>query len=298
MEWYQKLRRVFLALGYSICQADEAVFIIADSKKAIALIKKQLKEHFEMTDLGEIKWLLGISVHRNREARTITLGQHAYVDSIVEWAGQSKASVSTTVLPKAQHSLYREAIGRLMYASLATRPDISYAMLTLSRYMQEPRTTHWHATLRVFKYLKGTRDYSLTLGGRNTHVTGYSDADWAQQMHRHSISGYAFFIGSGIVSWSSKKQPVITLSSTESEYVARIDPSICPANHTLLQQSRCHCTLQRLHLPCTNEAYRRPVPFRQADSVQASETGQARPISRADGSCSFGWLAIKLEGEC
>lgn len=144
MEWYQKLKRVFLTLGYSICQADEAVFykfsknkytivaaatddftIIANSNEAIALIKKQLKEHFEMTDLGEIKWLLGISVHRNREARTITLGQHAYVDSIVEWAGQSEASVSTTVLPKAQHSLYREAVGRLMYASLATRPDIS-----------------------------------------------------------------------------------------------------------------------------------------------------------------------------
>ncbi len=129
-------------------------------------------------------------------------------------------SVSTTVLPKAQHSLYCEAIGRLMYMSLATRPDISYAVSTLSHYMQEPRTTHWHAILRVFKYLKGTRDYSLTLGGKNTHITGYSDADWAQQMHRHSISGYAFFIGSGIISWSSKKQPVITLSSTESEYVA------------------------------------------------------------------------------
>ncbi len=113
-EWYQKLRRVFLTLGYSICQADEAVFykfskdkytivtaatndftIIADSKEAIALIKKQLREHFEMTDLGEIKWLLGISVHRNREARTITLGQHAYIDSIIEWASKAKLEKSS-----------------------------------------------------------------------------------------------------------------------------------------------------------------------------------------------------------
>ncbi len=121
-----------------ITAATDDFTIIADSKEAIALIKKQLGEHFEMTDLGEIKWLLGISVHRNRKARTITLGQHAYINSIVEWAGQSEAreivtpmepgidlsydspSVSTTVLPKAQHSLYREAIRRLMYASLAT----------------------------------------------------------------------------------------------------------------------------------------------------------------------------------
>ncbi len=156
-EWYQKLKQVFLALGYTICQADKVVFykfskdkytivaaatddftIIADFKEAIVLIKKQLGEHFEMTDLSEIKWLLGISVHHNHKARTITLGQHMYIDSIVEWAGQSKAreivtpmepgidlsynslSVSTTVLSKAQHSLYCEAISCLIYASLAT----------------------------------------------------------------------------------------------------------------------------------------------------------------------------------
>lgn len=155
-EWYQKLKRVFLTLGYTICQADEAVFykfskdkytivaatddftIIADSKEAITLIKKQLREHFEMTDLSKIKWLLGISVQHDRKARTITLGQHAYVDSIIEWAGQSKARevitpmepginlsydsplVSTTILPKAQHFLCCETISCLMYASLAT----------------------------------------------------------------------------------------------------------------------------------------------------------------------------------
>ncbi len=111
---------------------------IANSKDVITLIKKQLREHFEMTDLGEINWLFGISIHHNCKARTITLGQHAYIDSIVEWASQSKArevvtsiesgidlsydspSVSTIVLPKAQHSLYCEAVSHLMYTSLAT----------------------------------------------------------------------------------------------------------------------------------------------------------------------------------
>jgi hypothetical protein len=73
---------------------------------------------------------------------------------------------------------------------------------------------------RVFRYLKGTRNVKLELGGDQLYLAGYSDADWASNTHRHSISGFAFFIGCGVVSWSTKKQPIVTLSSTESEYVA------------------------------------------------------------------------------
>jgi hypothetical protein len=68
--------------------------------------------------------------------------------------------------------------------------------------------------------LKATRSLYLTLGGENPVLSGYTDADWASLAHRHSISGFAFFYGHGAVSWSSKKQPIVTLSSTESEYVA------------------------------------------------------------------------------
>ena len=109
-------------------------------------------------------------------------------------------------------------IGSLMYAAVMTRPDIAFAVSHLSQYLNAPRITHLLAVTRVFRYLSGTRDLKLVLGGPNSTIIGYSDSDWASQIHRHSISGFAFFIGSGVVSWSSKKQPIITLSSTEAEY--------------------------------------------------------------------------------
>ena len=99
-------------------------------------------------------------------------------------------------------------------------PDISFAFSSLSQYLDAPHTTHLHAIIRVFHYLSGTKDYKLTLSGLNTTITGYSDSDWVSQIHHHTISGFAFFIGMGVVSWSSKKQPIVTLSSTKAEYVA------------------------------------------------------------------------------
>ena len=111
-------------------------------------------------------------------------------------------------------------IGCLMYAAVMTHPDIAFTVSTLSQFLDAPRTTHLHAVTRVFRYLSGTKDLKLTLGGTDPVIVGYSDSDWASQIHRHSISGFAFFIGIGVVSWSSKKQPIITLSSTEAEYVA------------------------------------------------------------------------------
>ncbi|KAG9225191.1 hypothetical protein CCMSSC00406_0007022 [Pleurotus cornucopiae] len=93
-----------------------------------------------------------------------------------------------------------------------------YAVSTLAQFMAAPRKTHLIAAKRVFRYIKGTLTLALTLGGDT--LVGYSDADFASHMDRRSISGFCFFIGSGVISWSSKKQPLVTLSSVESEYVA------------------------------------------------------------------------------
>jgi hypothetical protein len=255
--WYMKLRDTFLSLGYSVSTSDLAVFfkysgnkytivaaatddftIIGDSLPSVTLIKKQLDEHFEIVDLGEINWLLGVHITRDLELGTVSFGQQAYIDLIVERMGLDDArpittpmeagidltpgssSVSPTDLSNHEKSKYREAIGSLMYCATVTRPDISYAVSTLSRYMEQPNITQWRAVQRVFRYLKGTRDLRLVLGGREPTLVGYSDSDFASQLHRHSISGFAFYAGQGVVSWSSKKQPIVTLSSTEAEYVA------------------------------------------------------------------------------
>jgi hypothetical protein len=198
--------------------------------------KLQLNEYFVLVDLGDINWLLGVSVTWNLEEKTIALGQQAYIEQIVACFGLTNArpdvtpmepeadyhpdspSVSSVLLTPAKKTTYREMIGSLMYCTTMTRPDIAFAMSTLSQYLEAPRSTHMKAVKRVICYLLGTKTLQLVLEGDDL-VAGFSDADWASQHHRHSISGFAYFVGLGTVSWSAKKQPIITLSSTEAKYV-------------------------------------------------------------------------------
>ena len=107
-----------------------------------------------------------------------------------------------------------------MYATTATQPDITFATSMLAQFAQNPTQVHWEATKRVVRYLKTTRDLELTYGTRDMTTMGYSDADHTLQLHRHSISGYAFLIGGGAVVWSSKKQPIIALSMMEAKYIS------------------------------------------------------------------------------
>ena len=107
-----------------------------------------------------------------------------------------------------------------MYASVATRPDITFAVSTLSQFLDNPGDAHWEAVKRIFRYLSGTRSYELTYGAERFDLVGYTDADGATQDHRRAISGYAFLIDGGAISWSSRKQELVTLSTAESEYVA------------------------------------------------------------------------------
>ena len=117
---------------------------------------------------------------------------------------------------------YLAGIGSLMYASMATRPDITYATNKLSQFNADPGLPHWTALQQVFRYLKWTRDFVLTLGGiAKPQLTGYTDSDYAGCTDTwRSTSGYVFTLGCGPISWSSKRQPIVTTSSCEAEYVA------------------------------------------------------------------------------
>ena len=95
---------------------------------------------------------------------------------------------------------YREAIGSLMYAAVATRPDIAFSVSVLSRFLENLGEAHWEAVKRIFCYLAGTRDYTLTYGAERHDLIGYTDADGASQEHRCAISSYAFLIDGGAVS--------------------------------------------------------------------------------------------------
>ena len=119
---------------------------------------------------------------------------------------------------------YREIVGSLIYIMIGTRPDLSYVVTKLSQHMSKPSEAHFNAAKRVLKYLKGTLDYSLKFCRNDEPLVlyGFSDSDWGNSEDRKSISGYCFKLqNSGpLISWKSKKQSVVALSSCEAEYIA------------------------------------------------------------------------------
>ena len=117
---------------------------------------------------------------------------------------------------------YLEIVGAVLYAT-QTRPDIQYAIGVLAQFGSNPGRPHLEALKRVLRYLKGTAHFSLRLGGANsdTDLIGWTDSDWAQDIDsRRSVGGFVFEIAGGVVSWSSKKQPTVALSTVEAEYMA------------------------------------------------------------------------------
>ncbi len=114
---------------------------------------------------------------------------------------------------------YCEAIGSLMYLAVATCPNISFAVSTLSQFLTNPGVAHWEAIKHVFQYLISTKDTSLTFGADHHTLLGYTDANGGTQAHSRAISGYVFLLDGGAVSWSLCKQELVTLSTAEAEYV-------------------------------------------------------------------------------
>jgi hypothetical protein len=139
----------------------------------MAKLKGELKSHFTMTDLGEMKKILGIQVIRDRKAGTLKIAQSAYIDKILARFNMAEAKPVTTPLSKNikldnihtraedPNMPYAKAIGSLMYAALQTRPDIAFAVQHLSQYTSNPAQEHWTAVKRVLRYLKGTRDEGI-----------------------------------------------------------------------------------------------------------------------------------------
>ena len=118
---------------------------------------------------------------------------------------------------------YREAIGSLLYASLATRPDIAFAVNQAARYVSDPGRAHWTAVKRIFRYLKGTKDFGIMYrrGEEGHDLVAFSDADWAgNRDNRRSTSGFICFLHDGPVNWLSASQKCVALSTHESETIA------------------------------------------------------------------------------
>ena len=208
------------------------VLVTGSSAEHIARTKTDLKTRFEMTDSGKCAFVLGIELVESTNG-SVTMCQRRYVNDILKRFGMeeckaviSPADMSTRLTPsKASTKVnapFREAVGALMHLATATRPDIAFAVGYVSRFMENPQVEHWTAVKRIFRYLQGTKTHGICFKSADeVDFRGYSDADWAgDHCDRKSTSGYAFLLMSAPISWGSKKQSSVSLSTSEAEYVA------------------------------------------------------------------------------
>lgn len=190
-----------------------------------------LNRSFQITSLGNMKHFLGIQVTRSSEG--VALNQKAYIQKLLTRFGMDEAKQSKIpldpghLLPKEEEPVlptnnqYASLIGGLLYVAVNTRPDVAVAVSILGRKTSCPTQSDWVEAKRILRYLKGTMDYELHLGVNSSPLEVFVDADWAgDAKDRKSTTGYLFQYAGGMVSWCSRKQDNVTLSSTEAEYVA------------------------------------------------------------------------------
>lgn len=188
-----------------------------------------------MKDLGEARSCLGIRIKQHDGC--IELDQSNYIQEILVRFGMADCKPVGTPSDTSQklsvsmvddsNSLvdkipYQEAVGSLLHLTQGTRPDIAFAVNDVSRFNAKHSNVHWQAVKRIFRYLKGTLDYKLKYHGQgNVELHAYTDADWASEPDkRRSCSGYVLKMANAAISWCSKRQNIVALSSTEAEYIA------------------------------------------------------------------------------
>lgn len=251
-QWNLKLDNALKKFGLHKSQMDPCIYFSSDKGILIAIyvddfllfyrdesklieMKKYLNHSFKMKDMGPVTSCIGLNI-RQRE-RSIEIDQSGYVEEILcrfemqeSKPVRNPADTSTKLsieMVTEENSLvgkipYQEAVGALLYLAQGTRPDIAFAVNNVSRFNQCHSDIHWKAVKRIFRYLRGTTDYKLRYSkSKNGDIIAYSDSDWASDVDkRRSCSGFVITMSGGAICWSSKRQPIVALSSTEAEYIA------------------------------------------------------------------------------
>lgn len=250
--WYSRLSAKLQSLGFHSSRADTSLFffnkggitifvliyvddiIVASSTHdATKALLQQLGQEFALKDLGELSYFLGIEV--NRAHNGIMLTQEKYASDLLKRVGMTDCKPVTTPLAVNEKlsasegtplgpndaTQYRSIVGALQYLTL-TRPDLAFPVNKVCQFLHCPTAIHWAAVKRILRYVKQSIKVGLKIEKSDSLlVSGFSDADWAGCLDdRRSTGGFAVFLGSNLVSWSARKQPTVSRSSTEAEYKA------------------------------------------------------------------------------
>lgn len=257
--WNKKLHSSLLQVGLKDSKTDPCVYFRVSDKNMTFVavyvddllifsndqtfknkLKRDLSSEFKMKDMGEAKHCLGFEIKRDFKNGTLRINQSKYINEILCRFNMSECNPVSTPLdtnqkltaemspknPVEQREMrdipYQQAVGSLLYAAHGTRPDIAFAVSLVSRFNNNPGKPHWNAVKRIFRYLKGTNSFELEFSkDANKGVFGYCDADWAGDIDsRRSMTGYIFKFQGGPITWGTKKQATVALSTAEAEYMA------------------------------------------------------------------------------
>ncbi|KAL1216951.1 Retrovirus-related Pol polyprotein from transposon RE2 [Cardamine amara subsp. amara] len=263
--WYHKLSTTLQEKGFKKSEADHTLFTLRSSKGIIVVLvyvddliisgndkegiqetKAFLKIIFDIKDLGELKYFLGIEICRSPEG--LFLSQRKYSLDLLNETGKIRAKPAKTPLedgykvrrkgetrtakdgkeekdpldnPYEDPLHYRRLVGKLIYLTL-TRPDLCFSVSQVSQHMQNPTIYHWSMVDRILRYIKGSPGQGIWMGNNGSaEMVGYCDADYAGDTNdRKSTTSYCTFVGGNLVTCKTKKQKVVYCSSAESEYRA------------------------------------------------------------------------------
>ncbi|MEE4247441.1 MAG: reverse transcriptase domain-containing protein [Kangiellaceae bacterium] len=209
------------------------ILIAGSDKETVDVVKTEMKAKFDITDFGRLSYFLGIQF--NFAQSEVRMNQAVYVEKVLSKFGMTDCRPRLTPCDQNLQftnddraiidvTLYREMIGSFIYLMTCTRPDICWIVTKLSQFLAKPTSEHHAYAKQVLRYLKGTMKHELVFrkSSESLSISGHADSDWAGSEDRKSISGYCFKLNenSGVVSWRSKKQDTVALSSCEAEYMS------------------------------------------------------------------------------
>ncbi|KAJ5497613.1 Reverse transcriptase RNA-dependent DNA polymerase [Penicillium fimorum] len=256
-EWYIMLHDALISIGFTKIHADHSIFVkwldkgtlpiyvlvyvddilvLTPSEKAFFAFKKQLSKHFDLTDKGIVKEYLGIEIIYDTKNGAIGLSQKKFITTLLHQYGmlnckpastpfneKNVLTPSTKTASVSECKLYQEKVGKAIWLMMGTRGDIAFAATQLAKHARNPGPQHEQAIKHLFRYLLGSIDLCIWFSADGKPLSGYCDADHVgpHSINGISTSGFVFHLAGGPISWASKKQACVALSSTESEYIAQ-----------------------------------------------------------------------------